>query len=85
MAPWSEFGWEVTGDDCFDERPLEFSGRRSTEGEEETFVQKLLNMEDGDLDETFSYTFLAFKNGGHDEKTWLSVQVLFGFVKSCEF
>ena len=41
LAPWSEFGREVTGEDRFDEPPLEFSGRRSTDGDEGTFVQKL--------------------------------------------
>ena len=51
LAPWLESGWEVTGDDCFDERPLEFSGRRSTDGEEETFGQKLLNGGHDDIDD----------------------------------
>ena len=62
MAHWLEFGWEVTGEDCFEERPLEFSGCRSTEGEEETFGQKL---SDGGHDEI-------------DDKTWLSDQAFLG-------
>ena len=44
LAPWSEFGREVTGEDRFDEPPLEFSGRRSTGGDEGTFVQKMVVM-----------------------------------------
>ena len=43
LTPWSVFGREVGGEDCFGEPPLEFS----TEG---TFVQKLLDLEDGELD-----------------------------------
>ena len=46
MAPWSEFGREVGADDCFGEPPLDFAGRRSTEGDEGTFVQKILDLED---------------------------------------
>ena len=51
MAPWSEFGREVGADDCFGEPPLDFAGRRSTEGDEGTFVQKILDLEDCELDE----------------------------------
>ena len=61
MAPWLESGWEVTGDDCFDERPLEFSACRSTEYDEGTFVLKLSDLEDGDLDEVIDKTCLSFQ------------------------
>ena len=32
--------WKVGGEDCFGEPPLEFAGRRSTEGDEGTFFSK---------------------------------------------
>ena len=53
MAPWSEFGREVGADDCFGEPPLDFAGRRSTEGDEGTFVQKILDLQDCELDERY--------------------------------
>ena len=51
LAPWSEFGREVGGEDCFGDPPLEFAGRRSTEGDEGSFVQKILDLVDCELDE----------------------------------
>ena len=45
------FGREVGGEDCFGDPPLEFAGRRSTEGGEGTFFQNILDLEDCELDE----------------------------------
>ena len=47
------FGREVGGEDCFGDPPLEFAGRRSTEGDEGTFVQKIFDLEDCELDERY--------------------------------
>ena len=51
LAPWSEFGREVGDEDCFGDPPLEFAGRRSTEGDEGSFVQQILDLVDCELDE----------------------------------